>query len=253
MVDPQDVRGAITEHTILVTIMHANNEVGTIQPVEEISRITQERGVLFHTDAAQSVGKIPVDVRDMGVDLLSVAGHKVYAPKGVGALFVRSGVQLEPFMHGAGHESGRRAGTENVLLDVALGMACRIAGQNFDAHARHLMEMRDELCNQLQQRVGETRVNGPPGNRLPNTLSIAIRGLQASELLDRIRDQVAASAGSACHSGEVTISSVLKAMNVPAEWARGTLRLSTGRRTTSDDISTAVEIIGETAERLRNG
>ena len=253
MVDPHDVRRAITERTILVSVMHANNEVGTIQPIEEISQITRERDVSLHTDAAQSVGKIPVNVRDLGVDLLSIAGHKVYAPKGVGALFIRNGVHLEPFMHGAGHESACRAGTENVLLDVALGKACEIAGQSIDGHAQHLMEMRDELCSQLQQRLGETRVNGHPGRQLPNTLSLAIKGVEANELLDRIRAQVAASAGSACHSVEVTISNVLKAMNTPTEWARGTLRLSTGRMTTLDDISTAVEIITETVEALRNG
>ncbi len=253
MVDPEDVRKAITNRTILVSIMHANNEVGTIQPIADIARITRERGVLFHTDAAQSVGKIPVKVGDLGVELLSVAGHKVYAPKGVGALFVRRGVQLEPFMHGAGHESGRRAGTENVLLNVALGKACELTGQDIDEHARHLREMRDELHRQLEQRLGGARLNGHPDRRLPNTLSISIRNVAANELLDAIRDRVAASAGSACHAGQVTISGVLKAMNVPSEWARGTLRLSTGRMTTLDDISTAVEIITETAGRLRNG
>jgi len=253
MASPDDVRAAITNRTILVSIMHANNEVGTIQPIEEISHITRERNVLFHTDAAQSVGKIPVKVGGLGVDLLSVAGHKVYAPKGVGALFVRRGVLLEPFMHGAGHESGRRAGTENVLLDVALGKACEIAGQDIDGHARHLREMRDELQRQLERRLDETRLNGHPERRLPNSLSIAIRDVAVNELLDAIRDRIAASAGSACHAGAVTISSVLEAMHVPPEWAHGTLRLSTGRMTTPDDIATAVEIITETAEGLRNG
>ncbi len=252
MVDPEAVRDAITGRTILVSVMHANNEVGTIQPIDEVAEIAREHGVLFHTDAAQSVGKIPVNVQDLGVDLLSVAGHKVYAPKGVGALYIRDGVQIEPFMHGAGHESGRRAGTENLLLDVGLGKACEMAGQNLDAHAAHLMVTRDELCNRLQQRLGDTKVNGHPRKRLPNTLSIAVKEVEAHVLLDSIRDQVAASAGSACHSGETKISGVLKAMNVSCEWARGTLRLSTGRMTTQDDISTAVEIITETAEGLRN-
>jgi len=253
MVDLNDVRDAITERTILVSVMHANNEVGTIQPIEEISRVTRERGVLFHTDAAQSVGKIPAKAGDLGVDLLSVAGHKVYAPKGVGALFVRRGVQLESFMHGAGHESGRRAGTENLLLDVALGKACELAGQDIDGCAQHLMNMRNELHRQLQDRLGEMRLNGHPERRLPNTLSIGIHGIEANELLDTIRSEVAASAGAACHAGCVQISGVLKAMKTPAEWARGTLRLSTGKMTTTDDISAAVEIITETAERLRRG
>lgn len=253
MVDPEAVRDAITERTILVTVMHANNEVGTIQPIEEIAEITRERRVLFHTDAAQSVGKIPVRVQDMGVDLLSVAGHKVYAPKGVGALIIREGVQIEPFMHGAGHESGRRAGTENVLLDVALGEACEIAGQALSANAQHFKAMKDELLGKLQARLAETRLNGHPERCLPNTLSLAIKGVEAHELVDSIRNEIAASAGSACHAGETTISGVLKAMGVPPEWARGTLRLSTGRTTTVDDISTAVERIAEAAERLRHG
>jgi len=252
MVDPGDVRDALTDRTILVSVMHANNEVGTIQPIEEISQITRERDILFHTDAAQSVGKIPVKVADMGVDLLSVAGHKAYAPKGVGALFVRRGVQLEPFMHGAGHESGRRAGTENVLLNVALGKACEVADRDMADYAPHLVRMRDELCSQLQQHVDETRVNGHPAKRVPNTLSIGIRGIAAPELLGKIRGKVAASAGSACHSGQLTISSVLKAMSIPAEWAQGTLRLSTGKMTTADEISTAAGIIIEEVERLRS-
>lgn len=251
LVDPDDVRQAITERTILVSVMHANNEVGTIQPIEDISTITQERGVLFHSDAAQSVGKIPVKVGAMGVDLMSIAGHKAYAPKGVGALFVRRGVQLEPFMHGASHESGHRAGTENVLFDVALGQACELAGHVTDGCTRHLMEMRDGLHRQFQQRLGETRLNGHPEKRLPNTLSIGIPGIEANELLDRIRNQVAASAGAACHAGRVEISSVLEAMKTPAEWAQGTLRLSTGRMTTADDILGAVEIITATVMELR--
>lgn len=251
LVDPDDVRHAITDRTILVTVMHANNEVGTIQSIEEISKITQERGVLLHTDAAQSVGKIPVKVHDMGIDLLSIAGHKVYAPKGVGALFVRRSVQLEPFMHGANHESGRRAGTENVLFDVALGEACELVGRDIDGSIQNLMGMRDELHHQLQQRLGETWLNGHPEKRLPNTLSIAIPGVDANALLHMIRDQVAASAGSACHAGRIEISSVLKAMKTPAEWAKGTLRLSTGRMTTPDDISGAAEIIAEAVTKLR--
>ncbi|MEX2492059.1 MAG: cysteine desulfurase family protein [Nitrospirales bacterium] len=253
MVNPDDVRSAITDRTILVTIMHANNEVGTIQPIGDIARFTRERAVLLHTDAAQSAGKIPVRVNDLGVDLLSVAGHKVYAPKGVGALYIRSGTPLEPFMHGAGHESGRRAGTENVLFDVALGKACEVAARGLAEHAQHLRAMRDDLHRQLRERLGETRLNGHPERRLPNTLSIAIQDLAANELLDAIRDRVAASAGSACHAGQVTISGVLAAMGVPTEWARGTLRLSTGRMTTEKDIASAVEVIVETAERLRHG
>ncbi len=251
MVDPDDVRRAIKPNTILVSVMHANNEVGTIQPIEEISQITREREVPFHSDAAQSIGKIPVNVREMGVDMLSVAGHKVYAPKGVGALFVRRGVELEQFMHGAGHESGRRAGTENLLLDVALGRACELASRDRDSHARHLVEMRDSLCAQLQEKLGDTRLNGHAQRRLPNTLSIGIQGIDANALLDEIRDEVAASAGAACHSGNVVMSSVLQAMDTPQDWARGTLRLSTGRMTTATEIADAVRIITGTVEKMR--
>jgi len=251
MVDPDDVQGAITKRSILVSIMHANNEVGTIQPIEEISRITRENGVLLHADAAQSVGKIPVRTPDMGVDLLSVAGHKVYAPKGVGALFMRRGLQLEPFMHGAGHESGRRAGTENVLLNVALGKACEVAGRDINGCAEHVMNMRDELHSQLRHSLRETRLNGHIRKRLPNTLSLGIRGLEANQLLTDVKEELAASAGAACHSGGVEISRVLRAMNTPVEWARGTLRLSTGRMTTPDDIATAVQIISDAAEKPR--
>jgi cysteine desulfurase len=244
-VDPGDVRAAITGRTILVSVMHANNEVGTIQPIAEISRITRERGVLLHTDAAQSVGKIPVKVDDLGVDLLSVAGHKVGAPKGVGALYIRRGVRLEPLMHGAGHESGRRAGTENVLLDVALGQACEIAGRDPEGVARHLRAMRDALLAGLRAGLEATRVNGDLQGGLPNTLSLSIHGIAANALLDAVAERLAVSAGSACHAGSVTISPVLRAMGVPEEWARGTLRLSTGRTTTLQDVSEAVGIIGE--------
>ena len=243
MVRVGDFEAAIRPATILVSIMHANNEVGTIQPIAEIARLARRKGVLVHTDAAQSAGKIPVDVEALGVDLLSLAGHKLYAPKGVGALYIRSGVQLEKFMHGAGQESGRRAGTENVLEIVGLGKACEIARRDLVPNMEHMREMRDALEAGLRARIAAVRVNGHPRQRLPNTLSVSFRGADAQDLLRAAGGRVAASAGAACHSGGVEISHVLRAMQVPPEWARGTLRLSTGRMTLSEDIGAAVDAI----------
>ena len=236
MVNPDDVRKAITPRTILVSVMHANNEVGTIQPIADIARITRERGVLFHTDAAQSVGKITAKVAELGVDLLSVAGHKLYAPKGVGALYIRQGVQLEPLMHGAGHELGRRAGTENVLLDVALGAACELAAADLESRRAWLTELRDYFHTGLKNLFGDTlHLNGHPSERLPNTLNVSFAGRIGSELLNTL-DGVAASTGSACHSGRHELSPVLKAMGVPESIGLGTVRFSLGRWTTTEEL-----------------
>jgi cysteine desulfurase len=243
LVDPGDVRAAIRTDTILITLMHANNEVGTIQPVEAVAALARPRDIVVHTDAAQSVGKIPTDVQELGVDLLTVAGHKLYAPKGIGALFVRQGLTLEPLLWGAGQESGRRPGTENVLEIVGLGAACAIAKRDLARNMTQMRERRDELERGLREAIPSLRVNGHPELRLPNTLSVSIRGVIAGDLLARIGAWVAASAGAACHSGEVRISHVLAAMGVPEEWARGTLRLSTGRMTTAADVKLATSII----------
>ncbi|MDR3763056.1 MAG: cysteine desulfurase family protein [Acidobacteriota bacterium] len=242
-VDPEDVRRAITPQTILVSVMHANNEVGTIQPIAEIARITREHGVLLHTDAAQSVGKIATRVGELGVDLLTVAGHKLYAPKGVGALYVRRGIKLEPLIHGAAHESGRRAGTENILLDAALGAACELAAQWIGMDS--LRELRDHFWQQLQARFGERVVlNGHPTERLPNTLNVSFAGKVGAEILARI-PEVAASTGSACHSGEIMLSPVLKAMQVSPETGMGALRFSLGRSTTRQEIDETVARLAE--------
>jgi cysteine desulfurase len=243
MVDPADVRRAITSQTILISIMHANNEVGTLQPLAEISHIAHEHGVLMHTDAAQSVGKIPTLVDQLGVDFLSIAGHKVYAPKGIGALYVRSGVALEPLIHGAGHESGRRAGTENVIFDVALGKACEVARADLPRYQREVHQLRDVFQAELVQCLGErVVVNGHPEQRLPNTLHVNFRGVIGAELLEKL-PQLAASTGSACHAGEVILSAVLEAMQVPAELGMGAVRFSLGRYTTREEIERAVELI----------
>jgi cysteine desulfurase len=237
-VDPDEVRRAITPHTVLVSIMHANNEVGTIQPISDISRITRERGILFHTDAAQSIGKIGTRVEELGVDLLSIAGHKCYGPKGVGALYIREGVRLEPLIHGAGHESGRRAGTENVLLDVGLGAACALAEHWVGMES--VRQLRDLFWNLCQERFGNRVVlNGHPDARLPNTLNVGFVGRVGSEILARM-EGVAASTGSACHSGSVELSPVLKAMNVPPEIGMGAIRFSLGRTTAREEIEATV-------------
>ena len=247
--DPDDVRRAITPGTVLISVMHANNEVGTIQPIAEIGGIARDYGVLFHTDAAQSVGKVPTRVDDLRVDLLTIAGHKLYAPKGVGALYVRRGVELEPLIHGASHERGRRAGTESVLLAMGLGAACTLARDLVPM--KRVQALRDRLWDGLRERFGEGVVlNGHPEHRLPNTLNVAFAGQIGSELLQRL-DGVAASTGSACHAGRIELSPVLKAMAIPPEVGGGAIRFSLGRATTEaeidevlDQVSRRVELVG---------
>jgi cysteine desulfurase len=238
-VDPDDLSRAITPRTILVSIMHANNEVGTLQPIETCARIARERGVLFHTDAAQSVGKIATDVNGLGIDLLSIAGHKLYAPKGVGALFVRRGVALEPLIHGAGHESGRRAGTESALLAAGLGKACELA-RDLSSMDR-VRALRDHFWLKLQSRFGNRIVlNGDPEHRLPNTLNVSFINCIGAEILKAL-DGVAASTGSACHSGRIELSPVLEAMGVTPEVGMGAIRFSLGRGTTREEIDVVAE------------
>jgi cysteine desulfurase len=251
IVSVADVEAALRPDTILVTIMHANNEVGTIQPIAEIAALARARGIRVHTDAAQSLGKIPVDVQELGVDLLSVAGHKLYAPKGIGALYIRSGLKLETFMHGAGQEAHRRAGTENILEIVGLGKACEIAARNLEPNRRHMQAMRDRLHAAVAAGVTEVRLNGHAEKRLPNTLSLSFRDLEANRILDAIGLRVAASAGAACHADSVEISHVLTAMGVPLEWAKGTLRLTTGRMTTAAEIDRAAAVIVEAVTQIR--
>jgi cysteine desulfurase len=239
LVDPDAVRRALSHRTAIVSIMHANNEVGTLQPIRDIARIAREKGALMHTDAAQSLGKLAVDVDELGVDLLTVAGHKLYAPKGVGALYVRRGVQLEPVLHGAGHESGRRAGTENVPYLVALGTACEIARASLPQATDRLRALRDRLWERLRAALGEKVVlNGHPERRLPNTLNANFVGQVGADLLQRV-PEVAASTGSACHEGQVSQSPVLCAMGVPPHLGQGAVRLSVGRFTTEDEIDRA--------------
>ncbi len=250
LVDVAEVEKAITPQTILITIMHANNEVGTVQPILEISKLARQRGIVLHTDAAQSVGKIPTSIDELQVHLLSVAGHKLYAPKGIGALYIRHGTRLEKLIHGADHEQDRRAGTENVLEIVGLGKACEIAKRDLGKNSLRMKTMRDRLYNGLQKGLGEIRLNGHPEKRLPNTLSVSFPNIEANTILSEI-EGVAASAGAACHSDSVDVSPVLAAMQVPLEYAMGTVRFSTGRLTTEDEIDRAIEIIVAAVQRLK--
>ena len=245
LVDPADVARAVRPTTILMTLMHANNEVGTVQPIAEISRIARKHGIVMHTDAAQSVGKMPTDVEELGVDLLSVAGHKVYAPKGIGALYVRAPLIPEKFCYGAGQEMGWRGGTENVLEIVGLGKACEIAQRDLQKNMAHMKFLRDRLHEGLLGRIPNIRLNGDLQHRLPNTLSISFKGQEANRILEDIGLEVAASAGAACHADSVEVSHVLEAMGIPLEWAQGTLRFSVGRMTTEAEIDETIRVVAE--------
>ncbi len=249
MVNPADVAEAMREETILISVMHANNEIGTIQPISEIAAIAKERGILFHTDAAQSTGKIETDVRSLGVDLLSIAGHKLYAPKGIGALYIRSGVRLEKLIHGADHEQNLRAGTENVLEIVGLGRACEIAVQELQHNMKQYLSTRDYLYKLVSGAIPSVRMNGHPEKSLPNTLSLSFPNVEANTLVSRL-EGVAVSAGAACHAESIDVSAVLEAMQVPIEYAMGTIRFSTGRGTTMDEIKRAAEEVIVTVKAL---
>jgi cysteine desulfurase len=238
LIDPDDLKRAIAPDTRLISIMHANNETGTVQPIAACAEIAREHAVPMHTDAAQSVGKLPTRVGEIGVDLLSLAGHKFYAPKGVGALYVRAGLKLEPLIHGAGHEDGRRAGTESAMLLAALAAAAELASDL--SQVGGIRTLRDEFWRQLRSALGNRVVlNGHPEQRLPNTLNISFVGRDGAAILDAL-DGVAASTGSACHAGRVELSPVLAAMQVPPEIGMGAVRFSLGRPTTREEIDRVV-------------
>ena len=251
LVDPIDVERAVRPTTILITVMHANNEVGTVQPIADISRIARKNGIAMHTDAAQSIGKIPTDVEQLGVDLLSIAGHKVYAPKGIGALYVRPPLVPEKFCFGAGQEMGWRAGTENVLEIVGLGKACEVAQRDLEDNMGRMKFLRDRLHEGLLGRLFDIRLNGHLQYRLPNTLNISFKGLEANRILEEISLEVAASAGAACHSDSVEISHVLRAMGLPLEWAKGTIRFSVGRMTTETEIDKTIRVVADAVSKLK--
>jgi len=250
LVEPQQVAAAIEPNTRLVSVMHANNEIGTIQPICEIAALCHQQGVLLHTDAAQSIGKLKVQVDELGVDLLTVAGHKIYAPKGVGALYVRQGVELEPLVHGAAHERGLRAGTENTAYLVGLGEAARRVDEQWCERASRLEELRDQLLSLLSDKIGQPlTVNGCDAPRLPNTLSLNFPGVVGSDLLAAAAG-LCASTGAACHSGETRLSTTLAAIGLDPDVARGTVRLSLGWSTSMEEIEEAARVLGQAWQQL---
>ncbi|MGM0375388.1 MAG: cysteine desulfurase family protein [Bacteroidota bacterium] len=250
-VNPEDVKKAVRPDTMLITIMHANNEVGTIQPIREIAKVAKQNHVPVHTDAAQSAGKITTDVKDLGLDLLSLAGHKLYAPKGIGALYIKKGTRIANLLYGAGQEKGMRPGTENVPYIVALGKAAEIAHWNLKTNAANMSATRDRLINGLKKQVAtNVIVNGDLPNALPNTLSVAFEGIDAHTLTSLVGNKLCLSTGSACHADSVELSPVLKAMNIDHLKGAGTVRLSTGRSTTNEEIDYAIEVLSEKVKNL---
>lgn len=253
MVSPEDVAGAITDKTILISIMHANNEVGTIQPVPEIGRLAREKGILFHTDAVQSMGKVPVNVDELQVDFLSISGHKIYGPKGVGALYIRQGARWQPINQGGGQERRRRPGTENVPGIVALGKAVELAVADMAEEAARLARLRDRLINGVMEKIPHVRLNGHPTLRMPNHVNFSFEFIEGESLLLSLDMQgVAASSGSACTSGSLQPSHVLLAMGIPNEIAHGSLRLTLGRDNSEEDVDYFLNILPPIVERLRS-
>lgn len=252
-VNPDDVRKAVRRETILITIMHANNEIGTIEPIEEIARIARGNGVIFHTDAVQTTGHMPVDVEQLGVDLLSLSAHKFYGPKGVGALYVRKGIRLVPILHGGGQEGNRRAGTENIPGTVGLGKAAEIAARELESQGASIQKLRDRLIKGIHERVPDVKLNGHPVKRLPQNAHFSFARVDGGSLLRSLDLQgIAASAGSACSSGALHPSHVLLAIGLPIDLASTSLRLTLGRANTEDDIDYCLEVLPEIVAKLRS-
>ncbi len=254
LVDPDDVRRAITPRTVLISIMMANNEIGTLAPIAEIGQIAREHEVIFHTDATQAVGHVPVDVEAMNIDLLSMSAHKIYGPKGIGALYVRKRfprVRLAPQMHGGGHERGMRSGTLNVPGIVGFGKALEIAAREMEAEGKRLRKLRDRLWAGLRDRLGDVQLNGHPTRRLPHNLNIAIPGIEARSLLVQIKHNVALSTGSACTSAKVEPSHVILALGYGEERAYCSVRFGLGRENTESDVDFVIERFAAAVERLR--
>ncbi|HOE38747.1 MAG TPA: selenide, water dikinase SelD [Bacteroidales bacterium] len=253
IIDLKKLESEIRSDTILISVMHANNEIGSIQPLKEISKIAKKYNIVFHTDAAQSVGKIPTKVNELGVDMLSLAGHKLYAPKGIGVLYIKEGIFLEKLIHGAEHEQNKRAGTENVLEIAGLGKACEIAERDMEKNIAHSLKMRDLFHTLLSEKIESIKLNGHRELRLPNTLNISFKNIEANILLNEMETHgIAASAGAACHAEAVKVSTVLQAINVESDYAMGTIRFSVGRQTTENEIREAAKIIIEIVENLKS-
>ena len=252
MVNPEDVKKALTSRTILVTIMHASNEVGTIQPIAEIGKCTREAGVYFHTDAVQTFGHLPIDVRELNVDLLSVSGHKLYGPKGIGVLYIKKGTRLVPFMLGGGQEDGRRGSTYNTPGIAGLGKAIEIAQREMGEEAGRLSALRDQLIAGLQSKIAFVKLNGHPVKRLPNNVNLSLAYVEGEATLLSLDFQgICASTGSACSSGSMEPSHVLMAMNVPVEEARCSIRFSLGKWTTQSDIEKVLQVLPRIINKLR--
>ncbi len=251
VVRPGDILDELRPDTILVTVMHSNNETGVIQPVGEIAAILKERGIALHTDLAQSAGKTPVDVQKLGCDMATVVSHKFYGPKGVGALYIRSGVKVQPLMYGAGHEGGLRPGTENIPAIAGFGKAAEIAARDMTRRVEHAERVTGMLYRRLLELIPDIMLNGEKAHRLPNTLNISIRGTTGADIVDALKDDVAISAGSACHSGTCRPSDVLLAMGLSAPDAVSAVRISTGKDTSEEDVSMASELIARAVESTR--
>jgi len=253
LVDPDDVVEAITDKTILISVMHANNEIGTLEPVGKIGQIAREKGVYFHTDAVQTIGHIPVNVDKLGVDLLAMSAHKLNGPKGIGALYVRKGTRISPFMHGGGQERGRRASTENVPAIVGLGRAVEIAQQEMEGEVPRLTSLRDNLIRGLFERIDQIHLNGHPSDRLPNNVNISVAFVEGESMAISLDlEGIAASTGSACTSSAIEASHVLLAIGLPGDLARSSLRFTLGRGTTDEDIDRVLEVMPRIVARLRS-
>lgn len=250
-IDVEEINRSIRNDTILITIMHANNETGIIQPIEEIGLIAKERGITFHTDAAQTVGKIPVDIKRLNVDMLTVVPHKFYGPKGAGALYVKKGLLIKPLLFGAGHENGLRPGTENLPGIVGMGKACELAKEYINERASHMGRLSEILLHELKILLPNISINGDPELRLPNTLNLCLRGIQATDLVDLLRDTVAISSGSACHAGSKRPSSVLLAMGLTEEEALSSVRISLGKDNTEEEVREAAVLIAKAVQALK--
>jgi len=251
-VNPEDIRAAMRDDTILVSVMAANNEIGTLQPIAQIGQIAKAQGVLFHTDAVQAVGAVPVDVENWQVDLLSLSAHKFHGPKGAGALYVRKGVRLEPLLHGGAQERNRRAGTENLPGIVGLGKAIELACEDIEGKAQAVTELRDMLIAGILADIPQVRLNGDPVHRLPNNVNISVRFVEGEALLLRLDlAGIAASSGSACTSGSLDPSHVLLAIGLPHEIAHGSLRLSLSKKTTREEVEEVLRVLGEVVRKLR--
>lgn len=252
VVDLDELKQSLTDKTILISIMHANNEVGTVEPILEIATIARERGIYFHTDAVQTVGKIPVDVKSLGVDSLSLSGHKIYGPKGIGALYIKKGTRIDPVIHGGHHERNKRAGTENVPGIVGLGKACEIAMQEMNLEANRVGKLRDMLYQGLKEKIDEIILNGHPQKRLPGILNICVKYVEGESMLINLDlEGIYASSGSACTSGSLEPSHVLLAMGIPPEISHGSLRFSLGKDTREEDIERVIEVLPPIVKKLR--